>query len=107
MMLFGYIIMNVQEYLELRQVPKALRSKIQRQNFRKWNSIVFDEEVCVRAINTYMYVLYIYIHILYVNIYIYMNVFMCKCQIRAKVLKRFQALMKDFSQKTARKLGEK
>jgi hypothetical protein len=71
MMLFGYIIMNIQEYLELRQVPKALRNKIQRQNFRKWNSIVFDEEVCVRAINTYTYVLYIYICLLYVYLYIY------------------------------------
>ena len=35
-----------QEYLEMQQVPREMRVKIQRQNNRKWNKMVFDEEVC-------------------------------------------------------------
>jgi hypothetical protein len=37
------------EYLEMRQVPREMRVKIQRQNNRKWNKMVFDEEVCARV----------------------------------------------------------
>jgi hypothetical protein len=33
----------------MRQVPREMRVKIQRQNNRKWNKMVFDEEVCARV----------------------------------------------------------